>query len=164
MRRVYLIVLFCVIGIAPVQAEHRFVRLLTGPSADVVGPLLTESSTEYVVYDFKTHSERRVEISKVVKSEIPISDEQAVKYVGISPVLAYRIGELSATANKSGQSVAKIAQVTPTAVYVTMGSNQGVAVGKKLRVFRPGLEIKDPDTGAVLAHSARRSQNSKSLK
>src|SRR5204863_1349261 len=127
------------------HAEDHFARLLYTTTNDAVGPLRSGATAEVRIFDLRTWQEKTFSADKVLKLEKDLSDEQAAKYVGIPPIIAYRILERSAGANKSGQAVAKIAQITPTAIYVTMGSERGIRVGQTLGVFRSGEEIKDPD-------------------
>ncbi|HWB00276.1 MAG TPA: CsgG/HfaB family protein [Pirellulales bacterium] len=150
--RIALLWLFAVMACGSyLSAEDRFARLLYGPSTDVVGPIRKESAGEMTIYDLRSLQEKTFPSSKILKLEKDLTDDQAVKYVGLPPIVAYRISERSVEFNKSGQATGKIAQVTPTAVYVAMGTKQGVRVGQKLSVFRPGTEIRDPDSGKVLA-------------
>ena len=56
---------------------------------------------------------------------------------------------LGGTADASG-IVGKIAKAGGGAIYVNVGAEAGIKEGDEFDVFRPGEEIKDPDTGEVL--------------
>jgi TolB-like protein len=134
-------------------AEEKYVRLWISTNSQVVGEQLNDESMpkEFRVFDLKTQAERVVPAAGLLKVESHLTDDQVVQFVGIAPLLAYRIKKRAEGANNSGQITGKIAQVTPTAVYVNIGTNHGIRADQALGVFRPGVEIKDPDTGKVLA-------------
>jgi hypothetical protein len=44
----------------------------------------------------------------------------------------------------------RIAQVGQGRIYLSAGTDSGLEVGQKLKVFSQGAEIKDPDTGLVI--------------
>ena len=140
-----------------------FARILLGPKNDVVGVLKSEGG-EYRIFDLRTRQERMIPQEKALKIDRNLTDEQTINYVGLPAVLAYRIKERSSVANQKGQTMGKVAQVSATATYVTLGTKDGIHVGQKVGVFRPGVEIKDPDSGVVLGASDRRSPSWKSLK
>lgn len=56
---------------------------------------------------------------------------------------------LGGASDASGM-VGKIAKAGGGAIYVNVGSEAGIKEGDEYDVFRPGEEIKDPDTGEVL--------------
>jgi TolB-like protein len=72
---------------------------------------------------------------------------QAAKVAGLAAVSGWKIAEMASLK----MPVGKVARVTPQVVYVTLGEKVGAKIGHKLMVFRNKGEIKDPDTGAVLA-------------
>lgn len=151
MRRGGLALFVALLVNTSVQAETPLARLVLGPNSDVVGALLEQSSKAVRVYDLRASEERSFPPADVLKIQQPLSDDQAAKYVGLSPLAAYRVKEVKNKPGHAASTKAKVAQATPSAVYVTMGSEQGITVGQTLRVYQPGTEIKDPDTGKVLA-------------
>ena len=46
----------------------------------------------------------------------------------------------------------RIAQVSNDKVYLSAGTESGLQIGQKLKVFSQGSEIKDPDSGLVIGH------------
>lgn len=46
----------------------------------------------------------------------------------------------------------RVAQVNQGHVYLSAGTDSGLEVGQKLKVFSQGAAIKDPDTGLVIGH------------
>ena len=59
------------------------------------------------------------------------------------------IENITSQINKKPWST-RIAQVANGKIYLSAGSESGLEVGQKLKVFSQGAEIKDPDSGVVL--------------
>ena len=70
----------------------------------------------------------------------------------MSPFLAWKIHKVIPSSTLTG----KVAKVEAATIYVTLGSQAGIEKGQELFVFRESGEIKDPDTGDILASQKRR--------
>ena len=110
--------------------------------------IISEEDGTLRILDLKTGQEKSVVEDDVVDIERGISEDEAIKWAGLAPYLAWRIGKAQEVA-EGGQ----IAEVTPTAVYVNLGTHDGIGKGDRLKVLRVGDAITDPETGEVLGVS-----------
>lgn len=126
-------------------ADPVLVRVQTKRDGTYVGELLMSGAQDVRVLDIARDVEVTVPKTDVVKLTNPVADDEAARTVGLPTLAAWQISKLPAAASKG-----KIAKVTPTAVYVTLKSGD-VRPQQKVSVYRQKEEIRDPDTGALLA-------------
>ncbi|WLD12308.1 FlgO family outer membrane protein [Planctellipticum variicoloris] len=112
-----------------------------------VGVLLKETPSDLTFRDIRDGMEVRTPKSVLKKLERRISDDTAIRVAGLPAVVAWHVAE-NATRETS---VGKIASVSQNVIYLTLGSESGVETGQRLDVYRKKNEIKDPDTGKVIA-------------
>lgn len=129
------------------KSDPVLVRVFTKSARSHVGILLREDENEIVLKDLETGQELSIAKREALKITKPLTLDDAASASGIATVAGWKIGLLAAREKPMG----KIARVTPQVIYVTLGDEDGTRVGQKLVVFRNKGEIKDPDTGAVLA-------------
>ena len=122
------------------------------PLRSVFGELSKETDSEIEVIDLATgltQSFRKSDLQSISKNT---SDNAAVERVGLSVFTTWRILKVLPLASANG----KIAQIDGSVIYVSLGSNVGLDVGKEISVYRGDKEIKDPDTGEVLGRLRRK--------
>lgn len=133
---------------APPQAGPRDVRvakIITIDGRMIVGEILSEKGDKLKLLDLKSGKQVAVASGEVKVREDRLDPQEAIKWVGLPTYLAWRIKkETEAPPN------GKIITITPTVVYVNLGTRDGIDVGDKLSVYRKGQVLKDPDTGEVL--------------
>jgi TolB-like protein len=122
-------------------------EVMDGSQRSIVGELMSETDTEVVLLNIKDGSEFHASKKSLKKFEKNITDEAAIRIVGLPPVVAWRVAKIGKQTNPIG----KVANVAQNVIYVTLGTEKGMSVGQKLNVFRKGNEILDPDTNKVLA-------------
>jgi hypothetical protein len=121
------------------------------PVKTVVGELVKSDETGVTLKDLKTGAETHYPKKDIVKLTDPITIEDAARTAGLPAVFAWQLAQLSGKQAPTG----KVIRVTPTAIYVNLGKGQ-VSQDQELDVFRVKEEIKDPDTGEVLARERPR--------
>lgn len=119
------------------------IRLKGGRS--VVGEFVEQSREQLKLRDFKSGKEVSYPRDDLLKIDRDIADSDAIAAAGLPAFVAWKLSQEQA-ATPSG----KIADIKPTAIYVTVGTQAGAEKGQKLLVYRDEGEIKDPDTGEVL--------------
>lgn len=135
------------VAIAASAAEPKsFVSVTDSRSKAHVGPIIEETPAEIAIRDLKEDVEFRAAKDSLKKIEKDISDEGAIRIVGIAPVVAYRVSELAGQEIPTG----KVIKVSQSVVYINLGTASGAYVGQKLNVFRKSAEIRDPDTNELL--------------
>jgi hypothetical protein len=133
------------------DAEPRLVSVTLKPAKTVVGELVRSDDTGVVLKDLKTGAETTYAKKDVAKLTDPITIEDAARTAGLPAVFAWQLAKLSGKQAPTG----KVIRVTPTAIYVNLGKGQ-VSQDQEMDVFRVKEEIKDPDTGEVLARERPR--------
>jgi formylglycine-generating enzyme required for sulfatase activity len=134
------------------SARPTLVKVVTAAKQAIVGELLLENGTHLEVLNLEDGATLRLAKAELTSVRKDISDNEAILSVGLSPFIAWKIGRTALT----GPATGKIARIDPSAVYVTIGSDDGVGVDQELLVIRGADEIKDPDTGEVLGQQRRR--------
>lgn len=129
------------------KAERPLVKVITRAGKAHVGELVSKDGGGVTLIDLVTL--RSTDISKVEISRViePATLAEVTTTAGIPAVTAWKLRKMSGQEAPSG----KIAKVTPQFVFVTIGSSDGIAAYQSLTVYRNKGEIKDPDTGEVLA-------------
>jgi hypothetical protein len=131
---------------APAPEAAPLVRVMTRQGKTIAGELVSRDAANLKVRDLKTNVETQIDQKDVLKLQEPISLEELTRIAGLAAVTAWQVTRVS----EKQAPVGKVARVSPTAIYVTLGSSH-VAQGDELKVYRVKGEIKDPDTGEVLA-------------
>ena len=121
------------------------------PAKTVVGELMSSDDSGVTLKDLKTGAETHYPKKDIVNLSNPISLDDAARTAGLPAVFAWQIAQISGKESTAG----KVIHITATAIYVNLGKQQ-VAVDQELNVFRVKDEIKDPDTGEVLARERPR--------
>lgn len=121
-------------------------RVVTRKAESYVGEIIPSPENVVAIFDIGRGSEIRIPQSEVLRLTKPISMEDAARSVGLPALAAWQISRLPAPESRSG----KIAQVTPTAIYLTLKKGE-VEPDQRLAVYRRKGEIKNPDTGEILA-------------
>jgi TolB-like protein len=119
------------------------VRLNGGQS--VVGELIEQTPERVKLRNLKTGKEASYSTDDLRKVERDLADGDAISSAGLPAFVAWKL-----SCEQAAPGSGKIADIKPTAIYVTIGTNAGVEKGQKLAVYRDEGEIKDPDTGEVL--------------
>ena len=133
------------------SAKPELVRLQLTSNRSVVGAIVHEEGSSLDIIDLKTGQKRSYETGDIASMRRNISEDEAVRGVGLPEFLAWEI-QRSVPRSRKG----KIADVTPAAVYVTIGTGNGAEVGQKLLVLRDEGELRDPDTNEVIAKRRKR--------
>lgn len=110
----------------------------------ILGEVRSENAVTAQVFDLSTGDEKTIKIADI-KSRTSATDTTAILRVGLPRFLAWRVKK-----ELNGPATGKIAEVTPSSIYLTLGSKDGIEVGSTLTVFRDEGELKDPDTGDVI--------------
>jgi TolB-like protein len=110
----------------------------------ILGEVRSENAVTAQVFDLTTGDEKTIKIADI-KVRTPAIDSTAILRVGLPRFLAWRVKK-----ELNGPATGKIAEVTPSSIYLTLGSKDGIEVGSTLTVFRDEGELKDPDTGDVI--------------
>ncbi len=133
---------------APPQGGPRDVRvakIITIDGRMIVGEVLSEKGDQLRLLDLKSGKQVSVTSGEVKVREDRLDPQEAIRWVGLPTYLAWRIKK-ETEAPPSG----KIISITPTVVYVNLGTRDGIDKGDKLSVYREGEILKDPDSGEVL--------------
>jgi TolB-like protein len=128
-------------------ADPVLVRVSTRSAKSHVGTLVSEDGEQITLKALQNGQEISIARSETLQIVKPLSLDDAARVEGLATVAGWRISQMATRETPLG----KVAQVTPQVVYVTLGEKAGARVGRKLTVFRNKGEIKDPDTGVVLA-------------
>src|SRR6056297_79999 len=149
--RSLLAALFGILVCSPVSAQVSsaplFKVLLKDTSKPIIGTLLSRDAENVTIQDIDTHSNVQFERSNVEEVITPFPFDEAVKSIGLAEMLSWKIGQVAAQRKSPG----RIAKVSSQVVYITLGTNSGIREGTKLTVFRNEGEIKNPDSGEVIA-------------
>jgi hypothetical protein len=131
---------------AAAQEGPRLASVSTRQARTYAGEVLNKDGGGITIQDLKTNIEVRIEQKDVLKIQEPITIDEAARIAGLPNVIAWQIRR---TAAKQAP-VGKVARITATTVYVTLGKDE-ISPGQELTVYRRKDEILDPDTGEVLA-------------
>ena len=74
---------------------------------------------------------------------------ESIEGDALRAAISQLIENITSQINKKPWSC-RIPQVSPGKIYLSAGTESGLEVGQKLKVFSQGAEIKDPDSGIVL--------------
>jgi hypothetical protein len=130
---------------APAPGAPPLARIFAKDGTVYIAELLEEGKETLKAFDLKSGKELTIAHANVVKLQRDITEDEAIKWAGLAPYLAWRV-RLAQSVSPSGQ----VATVTPTAVYVNLGQRGGIQVGDKLNVYRMGDLLTDPTTGEEL--------------
>jgi TolB-like protein len=133
--------------LAAAEPDPVLVRVSTRSAKSHVGTLVSEDGEQITLKALQNGQEISIARSETLQIVKPLSLDDAARVEGLATVAGWRISQMATRETPLG----KVAQVTPQVVYVTLGEKAGARVGRKLTVFRNKGEIKDPDTGVVLA-------------
>jgi TolB-like protein len=139
------IVLACVATPAFGDGPPTLVKIRLRGGRAVVGELIEQSPDSLKVRNLKSGREAAYSTDDLLKVERDIGDSDAIASAGLPAFVAWKLSR-----DQTGSGSGKIADVKPTAIYVTIGTKAGAEKGQKLIVYRDEGEIKDPDTGEVL--------------
>lgn len=109
-----------------------------------IGEVRSENAATLVLFDLNTGDEKTIKIADI-KTRNPATETTTIGRVGLPRFLAWRVKK-----ELNGPATGKIAEVTPSSIYLTLGSKDGMEVGSTLSVYRDEGELKDPDTGNVI--------------
>lgn len=110
-----------------------------------VAELIEETPEQIKIVDIKTGTPVTLLSDSIVRLKRGIGEQEAINWTGLAPYLAWRVKQAQEV-TPTGQ----IVTVTPTAVYVNLGERDGLEKGDKLKVYREGEKLTDPETGEVL--------------
>jgi TolB-like protein len=110
-----------------------------------VAEIVEETPEQVKVVDIKTGIAQTFAADTIVRLKRDIGEPEAINWTGLTPYLAWRVQQAQKV-TASGQVVT----VTPTAVYVNLGERDGVEKGDRLKVYRQGEALTDPQTGEAL--------------
>lgn len=127
--------------------EPPIVRVSVKGNGAILGELIKEDDESIEVFDFQTNRSVSVAKSNVIRTENPVTLDDAARYAGLPAVMGRKISQLAARKMPIG----KIAKISPQVVYMTLGISSGIKKGQHILVFRGEGDIVDPDTGNVLA-------------
>lgn len=113
-------------------------------STNLIGEVRSENVANIVVFDLNTGEEKTLKKSDI-KGRASTTETQAISRVGLPRFLAWRISKAI-----NGPTTGKVAEVSPTTIYLTLGEKDGIEVGKSISAFRDDGDLKDPDTGNVI--------------
>ena len=122
------------------------VRISVANGPAIIGEVLEHSKEQTKLLNIKTLKPLTINADNQGKAPQVLSGQEAISAVGLPTYFAWQIQR-----NVKSQGTGKVAEVTATAVYVTIPRKAGVEVGQQLRVMRDQGAIKDPDTGEVLS-------------
>ena len=127
--------------------EPPIVRVSVKGNGSILGELIKEDEESIEVFDFQTNRSVSVAKSNVIRTENPVTLDDAARYAGLPAVMGRKISQLASRK----MPVGKIAKISPQIVYTTLGISSGIKKGQHILVFRGEGDIVDPDTGNVLA-------------
>lgn len=147
-RRRVAVWVFCVSYLAGLSAladePPPLVKIRLQGGRAIVGELIERSRTGLKLRELKTGKEAEYANDALLKVERNLADSDAITSAGLPAFVAWKLSQHQSSA------AGKIADIKPTAIYVTIGTKAGIRKGQKLFVYRDEGEIKDPDTGEVL--------------
>ncbi|HSG70327.1 MAG TPA: hypothetical protein VLA12_07920, partial [Planctomycetaceae bacterium] len=112
-----------------------------------VGELVKSDDKETTFLELETRRSTTIPADEIVQLTNPATLDEAASSAGLPAVTAWKISTLLSRK----RAVGKVAQVTPQIVYITLGKADGLVPEMDLVVYRNKSEIKDPETGEVLA-------------
>jgi TolB-like protein len=120
--------------------------------ADVVGEFVAEAPTSITLIELKSGKQKTFDRSGIRQIKRDISDAEAIAASDLSSLVAWKVNKLSASA----PTLARVAKIADSTVYLTMGVKDGLTVGQKMNVFRVVGDITDPVTHKVIARERPR--------
>jgi hypothetical protein len=129
----------------PAPIPQGLVKVVLKSGGLTVVEVKAEDDGQMALVDLRTGKETKVPRAEVQVLDADVTDEKAVDTVGLAPFMAWKVRRLLDLRTQG-----KVADVTPTSIYVTLGRRDGIEEGQKLVVYREGEELTDPDTGEVL--------------
>lgn len=122
----------------------KLVKIRLKGGRTIVGEVIEQSREAVKLRDLRSGKEGEYAADELLKVERNVADSEAIASAGLPAFIAWKLSRSRAHA------AGKVAEVKPTAIYVTIGTKSGIHKGQKLFVYRDEGEIKDPDTGEVL--------------
>jgi len=145
----FLICVSCAGAIAA-EKQPKISKIMLKSGSVIIGPILSDTKKTVIIFGIKSNRSIEIDEKDILKKYAKISDEEAVKNLGLPVFLAWKIK--SAVPFKKEGLVAK---VTQERVYINLGTKHGIENGMRFKVYRLGEEIKDPETGKVLGMEKR---------
>lgn len=147
-RRCVAVWIFCVSSLAGLSAladePPPLVKIRLQGGRAIGGELIEQSRKGLKLRELKTGKEAEYANDALLKVERNLADSDAITSAGLPAFVAWKLS------HRQPGAAGKIADIKPTAIYVTIGTKNGIRKGQKLFVYRDEGEIKDPDTGKVL--------------
>lgn len=134
-------------GLTADESQPPLIKVVLNEGRWHVGEMLEETDEQLKLYELSSGQVVTIDSSNVLRITRGLSEEAALRYCSLVDLITWKVSNLPSRERQLG----KVATVTPTAIYVTIGSEAGVDTGSQLSVYRTAREIKDPDTGEVLA-------------
>jgi TolB-like protein len=153
MGRLFLAFVTALISLSFVPLAHAdspstiLVEVIDSKGFSYVGELLQDEGDSVTIFDLRSGKERVIERSWIKEIKNDISDEAAIAETDLPSVMAWKVKKLNA--NKS--QVGRVAKVSSSVVYLTLGAKDGIAEGQKLSIYRNNGDIIDPVTKKVIA-------------
>ncbi|MEX1027410.1 MAG: FlgO family outer membrane protein [Candidatus Paceibacterota bacterium] len=135
------------LAVSQETSAPRLLRVVTDSGKILVGQVIENADNYVRFFDLVTNSEIELDKADVREVVSPLDFDDAVRSIGLPRLLSWRIRLIAEQRDASGA----IARITPQTVYVTLGKTAGVTVGAELSVYRNKGEIRDPDSGELLA-------------
>lgn len=135
------------LAVSQEASAPRLLRVVTDSGKILVGQVIENADNHVRFFDLVTNSDIEFDKANVRDVVSPLDFDDAVRSIGLSRLLSWRIRLIAEQRDASGA----IARITPQTVYVTLGKTAGVTVGAELSVYRNKGEIRDPDSGELLA-------------
>ena len=114
---------------AQVPEKSSLTTFALRSGAGIIGEVRSENPSTVVVYDLSSGEENALKITDI-KARKATTDTLAISRVGLPRFLAWRVKK-----ELNGPASGKIAEVTPSAIYLTLGGKDGVEVGQTLASF-----------------------------
>ncbi|OYV75685.1 MAG: hypothetical protein B7Z74_00980 [Deltaproteobacteria bacterium 21-66-5] len=109
------------------------VKVLLRSGRSVVGELIEQSPERLKIRELKTGKETSFALDDLLKVDRDLADNDAIASAGLPAFVAWKLSR-----EQVGPASGKIADVKPTAIYLTIGTKAGVEKGQKLAVYRDG--------------------------
>jgi hypothetical protein len=150
LRRLVVIASLALIATAASGAQEKapfptIAQVVLEDGRSLVAEVLQERQDVLEVLDIKTGVQVTVKRETVKKVVRDLSQEDAIKWAGLAPYLAWRVKQAEQV-KPAGQVVT----VTPTAVYTNLGEADGIEVKDRVKVYHEGEALTDPKTGEKL--------------
>ncbi len=118
-------------------------KVVTEEGCLLVGELKAESPDAIRLLELGTGKELSIKSEEIRRLKRNISVEEAIKWVGLTRYVAWRLVEAQ---EPSG----RVSKITEAFVFVTLGAQDWIEPGSRLKVYHEAERLTDPDTGEVL--------------